>query len=141
MVLFAEEQTRTKRLKGEVKELNEAPRTKHNQTKEVIERASEELARAKLIKRGADRDLMQGAPPPPSLWTRKPRPSLKGPGCRHSLGKPRCQAGCRWRGTVVGGRCCSRSGAVPKRPTRAYTLRPGKRCLNYLHVVLNFTLC
>ena len=42
-----------------MKELNEALRTKHNQTKEVIERASEELARAKLIKRGADHDLMQ----------------------------------------------------------------------------------
>ena len=25
--------------------------------------------------------------------------------------------------------------AVPKRPHRACTLRPGKRCLNYLHVV------
>ena len=59
MVLFAEEQTRTRRLEGEVKELNEALRTQHNQSKEVTERASKELARAKLIKRGADRDLMQ----------------------------------------------------------------------------------
>ena len=58
MVLFAEEQIRTQWLEGEVKELNEALRTKHNQTKEVTERASEELARAKMIKRGADRDLM-----------------------------------------------------------------------------------
>ena len=58
MVLFVEEQIRTQWLEGEVKELNEALRTKHNQTKEVTERASEELARAKMIKRGADRDLM-----------------------------------------------------------------------------------
>ena len=42
-----------------MKELNEALRTQHNQSKEVTERASKELARAKLIKRGADRDLMQ----------------------------------------------------------------------------------
>jgi hypothetical protein len=41
-----------------VKELNEALKTVHNQAKEVTDRASEELARAKLIKRGADRDLM-----------------------------------------------------------------------------------
>ena len=58
MVLFVEEQTRTRWLEGEVKELNEALRTKHNQVEEVTERASEELAQAKLIKRGADRDLM-----------------------------------------------------------------------------------
>ena len=50
---------RTRRFEGEVKELNEALRTKHNQTEEVTERASEELARSKLIKRGADRDMMQ----------------------------------------------------------------------------------
>ena len=42
-----------------MKELTKAPRTKHNQTKEVTEQESEELARAKLIKRGTDRDLMQ----------------------------------------------------------------------------------
>ena len=59
MVLFAEEQVRTQRLEGEVKGLNEALRTKHNQTKEVTERPSEELAQAKLLKRGADGDLMQ----------------------------------------------------------------------------------
>ena len=59
MVLFVEEQIRTRRLEGKVKELNEALRTKHNQTKEVTERASEELAQAKLIKRGDDHDLMQ----------------------------------------------------------------------------------
>jgi len=58
MVLFAQEQIRTRRLEGEVKELNEALRTNHNQTKEVTKRASEELTRAKSIKRGADRDLM-----------------------------------------------------------------------------------
>ena len=95
MGLFVEEQIRTRRLEGEVKELNEALRTQHNQSEEVTERASEELARAKLIKQGADCDLMLGVPPPPSLWTRKPGPSLKGPGHHHSLGKPRCQAGCR----------------------------------------------
>ena len=59
MFLFVEEQVKTQRLEGEVKELNELLRTKHNQTKEVIERASEELAQAKLIKRGTDHDLMQ----------------------------------------------------------------------------------
>ena len=59
MVLFAEEQIKTLWLEGKVKELTEALGTKHNQTKEVTERASEELARAKLIKRGADHDLMQ----------------------------------------------------------------------------------
>ena len=42
-----------------MKELIEALRTKHNQTEEVTERASGELARAKLIKWGAYRDLMQ----------------------------------------------------------------------------------
>jgi len=59
MALFAEEQIRTRRLEGNVKELSEALRTKHNQTKEVTKQASEELAWAKLIKRGANRDLMQ----------------------------------------------------------------------------------
>ena len=42
-----------------MKELTKAPRTKHNQTEEVTKWASEDLARAKLIKWGADRDLMQ----------------------------------------------------------------------------------
>ena len=59
MVLFVEEHIRTQWLEGEVKELTEALGTKHNQTKEVTERASEELARAKLIKRGADHDVIQ----------------------------------------------------------------------------------
>jgi len=39
MVLFAEEQIRTQWLEGKVKELNEALKTEHNQTKEVTERA------------------------------------------------------------------------------------------------------
>ena len=34
-------------------------RTNHNKVEEVITRAKEELALAKLIRRGADRDLMQ----------------------------------------------------------------------------------
>ena len=42
-----------------MKDFNEALRTQHNQDEEVTERVSEELARAKLIKRGADHDLMQ----------------------------------------------------------------------------------
>ena len=42
-----------------MKDLNEALRTQHNHAEEVIERVSEELARAKLMKQGADRDLMQ----------------------------------------------------------------------------------
>ena len=41
-----------------MKDFNEALRTQHNQDEEVTERVSEELARAKMIKRGADRDLM-----------------------------------------------------------------------------------
>ena len=44
MFLFVDEQVKTWRLEGEVKELNEALRAKHNQTEEVTERASEELA-------------------------------------------------------------------------------------------------
>ena len=59
MVLFAEEQIRTRWLEGKVKELNEALRTKHNQTEELTKRVSLELAWDKLIKRGADHDLMQ----------------------------------------------------------------------------------
>jgi hypothetical protein len=42
-----------------MKDLNEALRTQHNQAEEVMERASEELAQARLIKHGADQDLMQ----------------------------------------------------------------------------------
>ena len=34
-------------------------RTSHNKAKEVITQAEEELMLAKLIRRGADRDLMQ----------------------------------------------------------------------------------
>ena len=34
-------------------------RTNHNKAKEVITRAEEELVLAKLIRRGADRDLVQ----------------------------------------------------------------------------------
>jgi hypothetical protein len=50
MFLFADEQVKTRRLENEVKDLNESLRTQHNQAKEVIEWASEELARAKLYK-------------------------------------------------------------------------------------------
>jgi hypothetical protein len=42
--LFEDEQVKTWRLEGEVKELNEALKTKHNQAEEVTERVSEELA-------------------------------------------------------------------------------------------------
>lgn len=42
-----------------MKELNEALKTMHNQAEEVTKRVSEELTQAKLIKRGADWDLMQ----------------------------------------------------------------------------------
>ena len=34
-------------------------RTNHNRVEEVVTRGEEELALAKLIRRGADRDLMQ----------------------------------------------------------------------------------
>jgi undecaprenyl pyrophosphate synthase len=50
---------KTQRLEGKVKDLNETLRTQHNQAEEVTERVSEDLAQAKLIKHGADRDLMQ----------------------------------------------------------------------------------
>ena len=38
-------------------------RTNHNKAKEVITQAEEELALAKLIRRGADRDLVQAQKP------------------------------------------------------------------------------
>jgi len=57
--LFADKHVKIRRLEGKVKELDEALKTTHNQAKEVIERASEELAQAKLIKHGANQDLMQ----------------------------------------------------------------------------------
>jgi hypothetical protein len=47
-----------------VKDLNESLRTQHNQAKEVTERVSEDLSRAKLIKCGADQDLMQAIESP-----------------------------------------------------------------------------
>ena len=49
MFLFVDEHVKIRWLEGKVKELDEALKTTHNQAKEVIERASEELAQAKLI--------------------------------------------------------------------------------------------
>ena len=42
-----------------VEEMKTLVRTSHNKAEEVITHAKEELALAKLIRRGADRDLMQ----------------------------------------------------------------------------------
>ena len=41
-----------------IEEMNTLARTNHNRAKEVITRAEEELALAKLIRRGADKDLV-----------------------------------------------------------------------------------
>ena len=41
-----------------IEEMKTLVRTNHNKAKEVITRAEEELALAKLIRCGADRDLM-----------------------------------------------------------------------------------
>jgi len=41
-----------------IEEMKTLVRTSHNKAEEVIIRAEEELALAKLIRRGADRDLM-----------------------------------------------------------------------------------
>jgi hypothetical protein len=41
---FADEQVKTRRLEGKVKDLNESLRTQHNQAKEVTEWAIGELA-------------------------------------------------------------------------------------------------
>ena len=42
-----------------IEEMKTLVRTSHNKAEEVITQAEEELALAKLIRRGADRDLMQ----------------------------------------------------------------------------------
>jgi len=42
-----------------IEEMKTLVRTNHNRAEEVITRAEEELALAKLIRRGADRDLVQ----------------------------------------------------------------------------------
>ena len=42
-----------------IKEMKTLVRTNHNRAEEVITRAEQELALAKLIRRGADRDLVQ----------------------------------------------------------------------------------
>ena len=42
-----------------IEEMKTLVRTNHNRVEEVITRAEEELALAKLIRRGADRDLVQ----------------------------------------------------------------------------------
>ena len=42
-----------------LEEMKTTPRNSHNRAEEVITRAEEELVLAKLIRRGADRDLVQ----------------------------------------------------------------------------------
>ena len=46
-------------LSESIEEMKTLVRTNHNRAKEVITRAEEELALAKLIRHGADRDLVQ----------------------------------------------------------------------------------
>ena len=46
-----------------VEEMRTLVRTSHNKAEEVITHAEEELALAKLIRRGADRDLVQAQKP------------------------------------------------------------------------------
>jgi hypothetical protein len=47
------------KLSGIVEEMKIHVRNNHNRAEEVITRAEEDLALAKLIRRGADRDLVQ----------------------------------------------------------------------------------
>ena len=47
------------KLSERVEEMRTLVRTSHNKAEEVITHAEEELALAKLIRRGADRDLVQ----------------------------------------------------------------------------------
>ena len=48
-----------KQLSEGIEEIKTLARNSHNRAEEVITRAEEELALAKLIRRGADRDLVQ----------------------------------------------------------------------------------
>ena len=47
------------KLSESIDEMKTLVRSSHNKAEEVITRAEEELALAKLIRRGADRDLVQ----------------------------------------------------------------------------------
>ena len=55
LVLRVEKQ----KLSEGIEKMKTLVRTNHNRAEEVITRAEEELALAKLIRRGADRDLVQ----------------------------------------------------------------------------------
>ena len=55
LVLRAEKQ----KLSESIDEMKALVRSSHNKAEEVITHAEEELALAKLIRRGADRDLVQ----------------------------------------------------------------------------------
>ena len=52
-------QVEKQKLSEGIEEMKTLVRTNHNRAEEVITRAEEELALAKLIRRGADRDLVQ----------------------------------------------------------------------------------
>ena len=52
-------QVEKQKLSEGVEEMRTLVRTSHNKAEEVITHAEEELALAKLIRRGADRDLVQ----------------------------------------------------------------------------------
>ena len=52
-------QVEKQKLSEGIEEMKTLVRTNHNRAEKVITRAEEELALAKLIRRGADRDLVQ----------------------------------------------------------------------------------
>ena len=56
-------QVEKQKLSEGIEEMKTLVRTNHNRAKEVITRVEEELALAKLISRGADRDLVQPKKP------------------------------------------------------------------------------
>jgi hypothetical protein len=58
ILLFIAEQAETNRMRSDLWAMTDTLRTKHNELEEVTELASEELAQGKLIRRGADQDLM-----------------------------------------------------------------------------------
>ena len=53
-------QVEKQKLSEGIEEMKTLARNNHNRAEEVITRAKEELVLAKLIRRGADRDLVQG---------------------------------------------------------------------------------
>ena len=57
-LVWSDLQRSNKRLLDDIEVMKVIVRSEHNRAEEVIERAEGELASAKLIRRGADRDLV-----------------------------------------------------------------------------------